>query len=278
MDIFQWEQNPWGQEILIRISWDLFWLSMAVGAAFVIGHLIYRAKNPPAKAEGAVTDASAAGIPDKVVRHSVSSRLFHWVMTVAVFVLLVTGFFPVLGIQFNWLAIHWIAGLAFIATIVFHIVHASFWLKLRDMWIDGKDWSEWKQEMRRVMSKGGKGGPPPPKSAKYPVDQRLFHGMISLAAFGVMLTGLVMLVRVDTPLFARNPYLFADSTWGLVYVIHGLSAVGFVGMLMAHVYFAVLPEKRWMTISMIVGWITKKDFVEHHDPERWVVTEEKASE
>ena len=165
MGIFQWEQNPWGQETLIRISWDLFWLSMAVGAVFIIGHLIYRAKNPPAKAEGAVTDASAAGIPDKVVRHSVSSRLFHWVMTVVVFVLLVTGFFPVLGIQFNWLAIHWIAGIAFIATIVFHIVHATFWMKLRNMWIDGKDWSEWKQEMRRVM---GKGGPLPPKSAKIP--------------------------------------------------------------------------------------------------------------
>ena len=88
---------------------------------------------------------------------------------------------------------------------------------------------------------------------------------------------MVMLVRIDTPLFTRNPYLFGDTTWGLVYVIHGLSAVGFVGMLMAHVYFAVLPEKRWMTISMIVGWITKKDFVEHHDPERWDVTE-KASE
>jgi cytochrome b subunit of formate dehydrogenase len=97
--------------------------------------------------------------------------------------------------------------------------------------------------------------------------------MVVLAGFGVILTGFLMMFRVET-IFARNPYLFSDSTWGLVYVIHGLSSVAFVGMIMAHVYFAVLPEKRWMTISMIAGWITKKDFLEHHDPERWVVTEQ----
>lgn len=275
MSIFQWEQNPWGQEILVRISWDLFWLSLVGGAAFIIGHLIYRAKNPEVKEEGAKAEPSpaAAGVPDKIVRHSLSSRLFHWIMSVAVFVLLVTGFFPVLGIQFNWLTIHWIAGIVLIGTILFHIVHASFWLRLRDMWISAKDWNEWKQEMRHALGKGE----PPPKPAKYPVDQRLFHHMISLAAFGVVITGIFMMLRVDTPIFARNPYLFSDGTWGVVYVIHGLSAVAFVGMIMAHVYFAVLPEKRWMTISMIAGWITKKDYLEHHDPERWVVTE-KASE
>jgi cytochrome b subunit of formate dehydrogenase len=267
MSFFQWAQNPWGQEILVRISWNLFWLALAGGVLFVIGHLVYRSKHPePKPAE----PSGAAAIPDKIVRHPLASRLFHWSMTVAVFALLVTGFFPVLGIQFDWITIHWIAGLLLIGTVIFHIIHASFWLRLRDIWVGSAEWREFKQEIANVMG----GGAPPPKGGKYPVDQRLFHHLVALASFGVILTGLLMMLRVENPLVARNPYLLADSTWGWVYVIHGLSAVGLVTMIIAHVYFAVLPEKRWMTVSMIAGWITKKDYLAHHDPEKWVVTEQ----
>jgi formate dehydrogenase subunit gamma len=268
MSLFQWERNPWGQEILVRISWNLFWLAVVGATLFIIGHLVYRAKHKKAEASES-TDSAGAGIPEKVVRHSIASRLFHWLMTAAVFVLLVTGFFPVLGIQFDWVAIHWIAGLVFVGTIVFHIIHSMGWMEVRNIWISGADWAEFKQEVRHVMGTGEA----PPKPGKYPVDQRLFHHMVALAGFGVLLTGLLMMVRVENAIFTRNPYLLSDSTWGLVYVIHGLSAVGLVGMIMAHVYFAVLPEKRWMTISMIAGWVTKKDFLANHDPERWVVTD-----
>jgi cytochrome b subunit of formate dehydrogenase len=255
MSFFQWAQNPWGQRILVHISWDLFWLALAVGALFVIGHLVYRARNRPAPETG--TGTSSAGVPERVVRHSLASRLFHWAMAAAVFVLLFTGFLPVLGVHFDWVRIHWIAGLVLIGTVLFHIVHASFWLRLRDMWISAADWKEFRQEIDNVLGKGA----PPPKPGKYPVDQRLFHHLVALASFGVMFTGILMLVRVDNPFFTRNPYILADSTWGFVYVLHGLSAVGLVGMIIAHVYFAILPEKRFMTVSMIVGWITGKEYV-----------------
>lgn len=275
MSFFQWEQNPWGQEILVRISWDLFWLSAAIGALFIIGHLIYRAKNSgeeEASLDAAEANAAKA-LPERVVRHPLASRLFHWSMAVAILTLLATGFLPVLGVQFNWVEIHWIAGLVLIATVVFHIIHASFWLNWRDIWISSADWKEFTQEIRHAMGKGA----PPPKPGKYPVDHRIFHHMILVVTFGVIFTGLFMMVRVENFLFARNPYLLSDGAWGWVYVIHGLSAVGLVGMIMAHIYFAVLPEKRWLTISMIAGWVTRKDFIENHDPERWVVSADSAS-
>lgn len=265
MSFFQWAQNPWGQRILVHINWNLFWLALAAGTLFVIGHLIYRARNRPVTE----TEPASKGIPERVVRHSLASRLFHWSMAAAVFVLLVTGFFPVLGIHFDWVQIHWIAGLVLIGTVLFHIVHASFWLGLRNILISAADWREFRQEIDNVLGRGA----PPPKPGKYPVDQRLFHHLISLASFGVILTGILMMVRVDNPFFTRNPYILADSTWGWVYVLHGLSAVGLVGMIVAHVYFAILPEKRFMTVSMIVGWITRKDYLTHHDPERWAVTD-----
>jgi len=39
--------------------------------------------------------------------------------------------------------------------------------------------------------------------------------------------------------------------------------------LMAHVYFALRPEKLWMSRSMIHGWISNTDYRIHHDPARW---------
>jgi hypothetical protein len=37
------------------------------------------------------------------------------------------------------------------------------------------------------------------------------------------------------------------------------------------VYFAIRPEKWWITKSMIFGWITRRQYIEHHEPERWPV-------
>ena len=79
------------------------------------------------------------------------------------------------------------------------------------------------------------------------------------------------MVRVRTPLFVRNPYILRDTTWGLTYVTHGLAGVGLVGLVIAHVYFAVRPEKWWITKSMIFGWITRRHYLEHHEPSRWPV-------
>ena len=80
-----------------------------------------------------------------------------------------------------------------------------------------------------------------------------------------------MLKRVRTPFFLRDPYIMGDSAWGVTYVLHGLAGVGLVGLVIAHVYFAVRPEKWWITKAMIVGWITRRQYLEHHEPSRWRV-------
>ena len=63
----------------------------------------------------------------------------------------------------------------------------------------------------------------------------------------------------------------SDATWGITYVTHGLAGVGLVGLVIAHVYFAVRPEKWWITKSMILGFITRRQYLEHHEPSRWPV-------
>lgn len=268
MEFFQRAQNPWGQDVLVRISWNLFWLALFAGLVFVVFHLWFRRRQPKANASEAATLelGAAAALPEKIERHSLTSRLFHWVMAVAMLVLLFTGFLPQIGIQFSWLTAHWVAGMILIACILFHIVHATFFQSLRNIWISPRDVREWMQEMRHAVNNNA---PPPKKPGKYPVDHKLYHHAVTITGLGVMITGFLMMFRIDTPIVARNPYLYTDATWGWIYVIHGITAVGLVTLTITHIYFAILPEKRWITLSMIFGWISKANFLAHHDSDRW---------
>ena len=109
------------------------------------------------------------------------------------------------------------------------------------------------------------------RRGKWGFENKAFHHLTALAGLGVLATGLMMFARVDTWFWEANPYVFgiSDSAWGLVYVLHGLSAVGFVGLLITHIYFAVRPDKFYLTKSMVRGWITREEFLEHYDPAQW---------
>ncbi len=80
----------------------------------------------------------AAKVPEKVARHTLAARLFHWIMALAMFALLITAFLPRVGYRFPWVAYHWIAGIVLTAAIVFHIIHASFWMDFWSIWPDRK--------------------------------------------------------------------------------------------------------------------------------------------
>jgi formate dehydrogenase subunit gamma len=188
-------------------------------------------------------------------------------MAASMFVLLFTAFLPVVGIRFAWVQWHWIAGLVLTASILFHIVHATFFLDFWSIWVGPKDIPEMKAELLREFGHDVPG----PKSGKYPLGNRLYHLAIVVAGLGVVATGLMMIPRIRTGLVARNPYYLSDGTWGFTYVSHGLAGVGLVGLVIAHVYFAVRPEKWWITKSMILGYITRRQYLEHHEPSRWRV-------
>jgi thiosulfate reductase cytochrome b subunit len=196
-------------------------------------------------------------------------------MASSMLTLLATASAPVLGLRFNWVEIHWIAGLVLTVSIVYHIIHASFWLDFWSIWPNKEDVGEAIARFKRAM---GGSAPAPRKAAKYPWDNKMYHVAIVLSALASVPTGLFMMNRVQTPLFTRNPYLFSDTTWGVMYVLHGLSGIGLVGLTIAHVYFAIRPEKRWITKGMVFGDISRQEFLQHHDPDRWVVTAQGAAE
>lgn len=264
MEFWRRAANPWGEEVLIGVSWDLMWLAIAGSVLFMIGHAIWL-RTRREEAHAAPTDVPA-GVPEKIERHSLGARAFHWLMAIAMLVLLVTAFVPVIGLQFAWVELHWMAGVLLIATVVYHIIHAIGWQDFFSMFQLGI--SEGVATVRHVMSPSA---PEPPKAGKYAFDHRMYHHAIVVTTLAAIVTGVLMMVRIDTPFWTRNPYLFNDGIWGVMYVVHGLSGVSLILLVAAHIYFAVRPEKRWMLWSMVNGFIDREKYLEHFDPAKWPV-------
>ena len=269
MGFIEWATSPLGQNVPIHIAWSLIWVALIAGMLFLIVHAIYIRYFAGKKEFAAEADPEiAARLPARVPRHSLVARAFHWIMAASMFTLLFTAFLPKVGVRFDWVTYHWIAGVVLTVSVVFHIFHASFFLDFWSIWPDKADLEDaWKRVLRFL----GKPAGLPRKFAKYPLENKLYHGAIIVTGMSAILTGVFMMSRVRTPFFSRNPYLFSDMTWGLMYVLHGLAGVGLITLVVVHVYFAVRPEKLPITASMIVGSMSREFYLKEHDPKRWVV-------
>lgn len=178
---------------------------------------------------------------EKVERHSLADRLYHWLMALAVLTLMATAFLPKVGIKFPWVNIHWVTGIGLTALVLIHIVRALFF-----------------QDFRAMVTGG-----------KYSAAQKLYHWGIAVFLLAVIGTGLTMTLKVETPFFKRDPYILPFDTWGWIYSLHGLAAMFALMMVMIHIYFGVRPDDWHLLRSMVRGWITRKEYEEHFDRSRW---------
>lgn len=183
---------------------------------------------------------------ERVERHKGVDRLFHWLTAVSVLTLLLTGLLPVVGVKFDWIPIHWMTGVVLTALVLFHLVRSVIWQKLKCMRVSGRD------------LRAGRYG-------KYSPAQKLMHLAMTIVILTVVVTGVVMMAKVDTPFWERNPYLFTASTWGWVYVLHGLAALLTVTLVMIHIYFGLIPENRMNLRAMVKGWVTRDELAVRHD-------------
>ena len=215
------------------------------------------------------TRASTGGsaTAERIVRHAPADRFVHWVIAACVLTLLGTAFLPIVGVKFEWVTIHWITGLVLGVAVLVHLGRVIVRGTWGTMWIGRADFAD----MLDVAGSTLRRALPARRPGKYSVAQKFIHHVFTLVVLTTLVTGSLMLLRIDTPWWRRNPYLLADSTWGIVYVLHGLAALMLVTMVMMHVYFALRPEKLKFTRAMIRGWITRREYDEHHDPQRWQV-------
>ena len=198
-----------------------------------------------------------------VVRHRLIDRLFHWITAAAVLTLLFTALLPIMGLKFSWVTPHWVSGFVLILVISFHIVRTCVWRGLRPMYFGPGDIREIGATLGWLLklpnSKLIKPG-------KYSPAQKLMHHGVSLIVLVTIITGILMMVKIDTPWWDRDLYWLTDQSWGIVYVLHGFAALFLLAVVMIHIYFAIRPEKMMYTRSMITGRLSKTEYLDHHNP------------
>ena len=205
---------------------------------------------------------------DRIIRHKLIDRLFHWAMAASMLTLLGTGLCPILGLEFDWVPVHWIAGVVLTVTVVWHVIRSILRKNLLSIWVGPGELLKALASVRSGLF---------PKPGKYSIAQRLMHSSVTVFCLTALVTGLLMLVRIDTPFWERDPYLLSQSTWGWIYVLHGLAALVFVSLIILHVYFGVRPEKLFYLRSMVFGWISQDEMERNHDPALWTDTGDQSS-
>jgi formate dehydrogenase subunit gamma len=186
---------------------------------------------------------------DRLIRHAGIDRLFHWVTAATMTVLLATSLLPIVGIHFAWYQVHWIAGIILTVAILLHVIRVLFWQRLRTI-------------MLRTADLSGK------PAGKYTAAQKLMHLGWSVAVLVGIVTGLFMMMKAGVPFLERDPYVYSLRAWGVLTLLHDLAALLSVFLILVHVYFAILPEKRAYLRAMVSGWITRKELRSGHDLDR----------
>ena len=120
-------------------------------------------------------------------------------MAVAMLILLVTAFLPILGIKFEWVGIHRVTGLVLTVIVLFHIIRACFWQTFWSMMIGER--ATWKSPLRQAGQVNS-------------LAHKLYHLTISVLILAAIATGLLMWRKVDTPFWQRDPYWLSTESLG----------------------------------------------------------------
>ena len=136
-------------------------------------------------------------LPERVPRHSLAARLFHWIMAAAMFMLLFTAFLPKVGIQFNWVAYHWIAGS--VLTVSIHFSHHPRHL-LPGLLVDLAGQGGPGGCMEAVPALHGTSRRPAAKVCQVSAGEQALSWRVMLAGLAVIATGVFMMLRVRTDL------------------------------------------------------------------------------
>jgi formate dehydrogenase subunit gamma len=163
------------------------------------------------------------GTPERVLRHKLVDRIYHWVMAITVLTLLFTALVPLtremlstgawptravafgetilFGLPIDWLTVHWVAGFVLIFVIIYHIIRASIWLSFKSMLVGPSDAVATVKAATWMM---GKEGAQPVKPGKYPLAQKLYHHGIAFMMIVLCVTGFLMIRKIIIPPFINQ--------------------------------------------------------------------------
>ncbi|WP_435126906.1 cytochrome b/b6 domain-containing protein [Halobaculum sp. D14] len=299
IDLFRFARRA-GQEVIVGLSWDVLLVLAFVATLTFLGHYILRELwNPttpsatgdePSKDE-VVESLRSQGI-DEIQRFTVAQRASHWIMALSIFALMLSGFI-IMNTEvtvkivpgLSWLTVHIVAAVVLIGYVIFHVAHVASKGTWNKMFIGTKELKDLWVRFKNLIGVTEKY----PRQFEYPSAQKFLHLGVTGATFGVILTGFVLLRRVNLkPLWeATREFSFLGVQFGLgtadapglvswSFVFHDFFAIGLVALVMGHVYFALRPNEWEITASMITGTVSVQEYAEKYSPSSWQVGAQKA--
>jgi len=287
---------------VVGLSWDvLLVLAFVATLTFLVHYVLRELWNPtdhtdsrdgPTKEE-VVESLEAQGV-EEVNRFTLAQRASHWIMAIAVFALMLSGFIimntgvtvkVVAGL--SWLDLHIVSAVVLIGYTLFHVGHVAYKGTWNKMWFgraEARDlWTRFTNLIGRTDEY--------PRQFEYPSAQKLLHWAITGATLGVTITGLVLVRRVSLePLWsAAREFSFLGIEFGLgtadaiglvgwSFVFHDFFAAGILALVMGHVYFALRPNEWAVTRSMITGTLPVREYAERYSPSSWQIGGERAAD
>ena len=113
------------------------------------------------------------------------------------------------------------SGAIFTASVLFHIIYAMTRQDWRSMWIAPGEFADILSSLSGSI-KALKVSP-----GKYWLMQKFYHHIVATMSLVAIVTGILMLLKIDSPLWTRDPYVFSGESWGIIYVLHDFSGLCF---------------------------------------------------
>jgi len=131
--------SPWGQRVPIHIAWFLIWVAVIAGSSSLLFTPPICAISPNQESLRAPFRRRGGAHPracSQTLADSAAISLDHGRLHVHTTIYRLPA---ESGVQFPWVTYHWIAGVVLTASILFHVIHASFFMDFWAIWPDRID-------------------------------------------------------------------------------------------------------------------------------------------
>ena len=245
--------------------------------AMTVIHFARRAYRQPTKEVAA--PVSTEPTEGTVKAFDIVERVYHWTLFIVTGLMVLTGislFAPgVFDALLSAFGVTSTAGLllwhtdmvwALLGILVIHIVwDVAVRRGWKNIWFGVKDIRDSTVRARNFFGMSRKYSKP----GKYDIFMKTLHWGFALSIVVLGVTGVFMM----------NPYgLFYAVSPGvdnLFRILHDIFAFLFIGMVVGHVYFAVIPVNWPVLKAIFTGNITQEAYIKEYDTERWALKHEK---
>jgi cytochrome b subunit of formate dehydrogenase len=200
-------------------------------------------------------------------------RLFHWANFMLLGLMALTGvalflpglvdaFLAPLGIRGFASKVYWHVTLAWglLALIVIHVVWDTLVARgWGNIWPTRRDFSDAQTRARNFLGLSHDY----PRSPKYDLFMKGFHWSLTVSLIILGITGL----------YFWNPYgLFPELSYNtelLFRLLHDFFAFLLLGLIIGHMYFALIPANWPILTAMAIGYIKAGDYLKHFGMTKW---------